>query len=159
MPDAMRRTSFREVLALAKANALPEATFDPADTSHCGCALASGCWGSCGWHFARWDQQALYRREQQRFAEARQGWTTGELRRAWAEWLMAEEDAGNFSETGMHITWKPYAGLPYAFEPCPAYRAKVRAELADGQAEKQVERRKRYDGPPPNGWSPRRVEQ
>lgn len=142
----LRRASFRDVLALAKANALPEATFEPSDTSHCGCALPEGCWGSGGWHHARYDQQALYAREKARFAAARQGWTTGELRLAWAEWLDTEEEAGNFSESGMHVTWKPYVGLPYAFEPCPAYRAKVRAELEGGQAEKQTERRKRYDG-------------
>jgi hypothetical protein len=116
------------------------------DASHCGCVLEAGCWGSGGWHLARFDQRALYNHEKRRFAAERDGWTVEELRRAWSIWLDTETAAGNLDASGMHITWKPYVGLPYAFEPCPAYRAKVRATLENHQAERQTEKRKTYDG-------------
>jgi len=137
-------TLFREALKSLRAGNIPDLG-PPSDISHCGCPLAEGCWGSGGWHFARWTIAAWYDREKREFAAKRPEMSVAGLRAAWAAWLMWEEDAGRFDEQGVHVNWVPDMGQPYAFEPCLSYRAKVREGMAGDQAEKQVERKKRYD--------------
>lgn len=116
-----------------------------ADISHCGCVLGEGCWGSGGWHFARHGIESMVRLEKIRFAAGKETWSKPELRRGWAGWLMEEEDAGRFDGEGVHVSWQPYMGQPYAFESCPAYMRSFTANHGAEQAAKASAGRRRYD--------------
>lgn len=135
--------NFRELL-----RTVPQ--FEPSPVSHCSCALEAGCWGSEGWHFAPHGIESLVRMEKRRFAEQRPGWSQEALRRAWGQWLVREHEEGRLDDEGMHLAWKPYAGLPYAFEVCQGFLRNYRIYLESKQADRSVERKKSYEDSRPN---------
>lgn len=110
------------------------------DTSYCGCSLPMGAFGVHGWHWMRGTQALLYDLEKRKFAAERPGWSQQALREAWDSWMERETLGGRVDRSGMHEAWKPYIGIPFAMEPCPAYRRVVREEL---EGEK---RRKAFTG-------------
>jgi hypothetical protein len=63
-------------------------------------------------------------REQRVFYAEREDWTAEERRKGWELWLQSEERQGRIVN-GLHIHLRPYLGMPFATEPCPAYRAAV----------------------------------
>lgn len=133
----------RDGLRAIQAGALPAEELE--DVAHCGCTFEPGCWGTDGWHFSRYTVPKLYEAERARFARERIGWSVPKLRAAWAEWLDNEEREGRLDERGVHQLWKPYIGLIYAYERCPPYLEKYRAELEARDAGKKAENKKDYD--------------
>jgi len=114
--------------------------------SHCGCSLPEGCWGSDGWHHYAATLYTMDRAERARFAAERPGWSVGELRKAWGAWWRDLDTAGQLDSEGVPLMWKPYLGRPMAYEPCPAYRARVAQGLEEDVA-KKTPRRRRYEQP------------
>lgn len=110
---------------------------EAAEPTHCSCALPEGAWGGHGWHWMRATRETLFANEKARFAAERQGLSTLALRQEWAEWLDAEAREGRM-RGGLHETWKPYLGLPFAMEPCPAYRAAYGRSLDQETARKKT---------------------
>jgi hypothetical protein len=97
----------------------------PEGPSHCGCILPEGFWGDSGWHFTRYDAQRLYTTEKWAFAKQRPYMSREAIRREWAAWLDAEEEAGRIGPDGLLDRLRTYLGLPVAVERCPAYDAAV----------------------------------
>ncbi len=132
--------------------AVPDFAGQDEHISHCGCVLEEACWGSDGWHYHLATLQTMDRRERFRFAAERPGWSVSELRKAYGAWWRDLDMAGQLDSEGIPSIWKPYLGQPFAFEPCPAYRAKVVASL-ETEAAKKAPRRRAYEKPANASWS------
>lgn len=114
------------------------------DTTHCGCIMEPGMWGSDGFHWARLDLERLWLMEKWRFADARPGWAQESLRKEWARWCGREEDAGRIGGDGLHVNMRPYLGQAVAIELCKAYRAKV-AEGLEQETARKAPKPKTYE--------------
>jgi hypothetical protein len=134
------------VLRGLQAPSLPEGQ-DDVHVSHCGCPLPEGCWGSHGWHFYRETLYTLDRRERIKFAAERPGWSVEELRRAYGAWWRELDMAGQLDNEDVPAIWRPYLGQVIAYEPCPAYRAKV-AQGLEAETAKRAPTKKTYERKP-----------
>lgn len=131
--------------------AVPELPAAQQPVSHCGCPLPEGCWGSNGWHNYQATLYTMDQRERRKFAEERPGWDKAELRKAYGAWWRDLEISGQLDAEEIPLLWKPYLGRPFAYEPCPAYRAKVAQSLED-QTAKKTPKRRAYERPANASW-------
>lgn len=122
---------------------LPEGQ-DDVHVSHCGCPLPEGCWGANGWHNYLATLYTMDQRERRKFAEERPGWDKPELRKAYGAWWRDLELSGQLDADDIPLMWKAYLGRPFAYEPCPAYRAKV-AQGLEAETAKRVPAKKTYE--------------
>jgi len=125
---------------------VPELPAVQTPSSHCGCALPEGCWGSDGWHHYEATLQTLDRMARHRFAEERPGWSISELRKAYGAWWRELGISGQLDSDDTPLAWKPYLGKPMAYEPCRAYRAKV-AQNLEAETAKKTPHRRGYEQP------------
>lgn len=91
------------------------------EVSHCGCALPEGCFGSDGWHQARYDEMAIAEKVRTLLVFA----NDAKKRNRIGEEESFVDQANWWADNG-----KSYLGTAYAFEPCPAYRGKIQRDAS-----------------------------
>lgn len=103
------------------------------EPSACSCRLPPGRWGQGGWHWGRATEDGLLRRELTILAESDRD-LRRLLDRAGDPRLSREQRAqldaqrqATLSE--IRQTIQSGIGLPWAYERCPAYRARVESEI------------------------------
>ena len=107
------------------------------ETSHCGCLLPEGFWGSDGWHFKRYTRGDLVTLMKRRFKEERPRHSNTDLAREWGVYWKREMEQG-YVKDGVHVSMSTYLGLPVAVERCERYMALYRSKIDQGRIARQA---------------------